>query len=314
LLPQATLGRIDDAAAPQSGTSIRRQQMFRESLSDKCERVALGTAWSLHPKRIEKLLPLARIWIKAIFEPDFELPDVAAKPQSGEIVGIADDLSVPTLLKAYARGLFPFSHVGTPKWVSPRERCVLFFNEFHMSKRLKRLMRQGRYTVTFDQDFEGVIKACAGKREGRFHLTWITPRIMHAYARLFDAGYAHSFEVWNEDGELVGGGYGVALGKIFFTESQFSREPNTSKLGFSVLNWHLARWGYVLNDGKWETPTILDMGFRSIPRSEFLQILSADAGQGGKSGRWSVEASPDAVAAWQESHKAQSAGHDTAAA
>ena len=111
-------------------------------------------------------------------------------------------------------------------------------------------MRQGRYTVTFDQDFEGVIKACAGKREGHYGITWITPRIMRAYAALFDAGYVHSFEVWNAEGKLVGGGYGVALGRVFSTESQFSHEPNTSKIGFSVLNWHLARWGYVLDDGK----------------------------------------------------------------
>jgi leucyl/phenylalanyl-tRNA--protein transferase len=314
MLPQAALGQIDDAAAQQDGVSRRREQLFRESPLDRCARIALGAVWSLHPKRAEKLLPLARVWIKDIFEPELGLPDVAAKPESGEILGIATDLSAPTLREAYARGLFPFSHVGSPKWLSPRERCVLFFKNFHMSKRLKRLMRQGRYTVSFDRDFEGVIKACAGRREGRFHLTWITPRIMRAYAELFDAGHAHSFEVWNEKGELVGGGYGVALGKIFFTESQFSHEPNTSKLGFSVLNWHLARWGYVLNDGKWETPTILDMGFRSIPRGEFLQILAADASQGGKAGRWSVEAGPDLVAAWHDAQKSGGAGHDTDAA
>jgi leucyl/phenylalanyl-tRNA--protein transferase len=310
-LPQATLGQIVDTAAPRGGLSTCRQQLFKESSLEKCERLVLGTVWSLHPKRIAKLLPAARIWIKDIFEPEFDLPDLDSRPGSGEVVGIAHDLSVPTLLEAYARGLFPFSHVGPPKWLSPPERCVLFFGEFHMSKRLKRLMRQGRYTVTFDQDFEGVIKACAGKREGRFHLTWITPRIMRAYARLFDAGYAHSFEVWNADGKLVGGGYGVALGKIFFTESQFSHEPNTSKLGFSVLNWHLTRWGYVLNDGKWETPTILDMGFRSIPRSEFLRILAADAGEGGNKGHWSVEARPDAVADWQAAAQGR---HETVAA
>ena len=160
-------------------------------------------------------------------------------------------------------------------------------------------MRQGRYHVTFDQDFEGVIKACAGKREGRWHLTWITPRMMRAYAALYDAGYVHSFEVWNEAGELVGGGYGLAIGKIFFTESQFSREPNTSKLGFSVLNWHLAHWGYTLNDGKWETPTILDMGFRLIPRKEFLCRLNENAVQRGMEGRWTVEVGPEAIAGTQ---------------
>jgi leucyl/phenylalanyl-tRNA--protein transferase len=305
----AALGPIGAGGTPlpRQGIASHRDQLFRETWFETCERVVLGIAWALYPKRIAELMPFARIWVKHVFEPELELPDIASIPDAGEIVGIANDLSVPTLLQAYARGLFPHSHVGTPNWLSPPERCVLFFDNFHMSKRLKRLMRQGRYTVTFDRDFEGVIKACAGKREGRFHLTWITPRIMYAYARLFDAGYAHSFEVWNAEGKLVGGGYGVALGRIFFTESQFSVEPNTSKLGFSVLNWHLARWGYVLNDGKWDTSTILDMGFGSIPRRDFLQFLAADAGQGGKQGRWSVEAGPDVVAGWRE---AQTPGGD----
>jgi leucyl/phenylalanyl-tRNA--protein transferase len=160
-------------------------------------------------------------------------------------------------------------------------------------------MRQGCYSVSFDRDFEGVIKACAGRREGRWHITWITPRIMRAYAELFDAGHGHSFEVWNQAGALVGGGYGVALGKIFFTESQFSHEPNTSKLGFSVLNWHLAKWGFVLNDGKYPTPTIVDMGFREIPRAEFLRHLAEGASAAGKPGRWQVEAGPETVADWQ---------------
>src|SRR4030067_323033 len=189
-------------------------------------------------------------------------------------------------------GLCPTRHCGPPKWLSPPERCVRFFENFHMSKRLKRLMRQGRYTVTFDQDFEGVIKACAGNRGKRFHPTWITPHIMRAYAALFDAGYVHSFEVWTAEGKLGGGGYGVALGRVFSTESPFSHEPNTSKIGFSVLNWHLAHWGYVLNDRKGATPTILELGFRSIPRAEFLRLLAEYGGDGGRHGIWSVEAGP----------------------
>ena len=95
-----------------------------------------------------------------------------------------------------------------------------------------------------------MIKACAGRRDGRWHLTWITPQIMRAYCDLHDAGYAHSFEVWNNDGELVGGGYGVAVGGAFTIESQFTLESHTSKIGFAVLNWHLAKWGFLLNDNK----------------------------------------------------------------
>jgi leucyl/phenylalanyl-tRNA--protein transferase len=209
------------------------------------------------------------------------------------------DLSVAMLVAAYERGLFTFAHVGPLKWVSPPERCVLFFDETHVSKSLRRHMRQGRYTVTFDRDFEGVIKACAGRRDGKWHVTWITPRIMRAYADMFDAGFVHSFEVWNEAGALVGGGYGVAIGRAFFTESQFSREPNTSKIGFTVLNWHLAKWGYRLNDGKFATPTILDMGFRPIRRQRFLSELATATRAGGKPGQWSVETDLPTVAAWQ---------------
>src|SRR5215467_1027930 len=195
-----------------------------------------------------------------------------------------------SLVAAYEQGLFTFAHVGPLKWVSPAERCVLFFNEIHIAKKLRRQMRQGRYTVTFDRDFEDVIKACAGRRDGKWHVTWITPRIMRAYADLFDAGFVHSFEVWNEAGALVGGGYGVALGRVFFTESQFSREPNTSKIGFTVLNWHLAKWGFRLNDGKWPTPTILDMGFRPIRRRQFLTELAKATRGPGNPSRWNVEA------------------------
>jgi leucyl/phenylalanyl-tRNA--protein transferase len=289
---------------PRIPAGDRRFALFRETPLERCERLALGVAWALMPKRVGTLLPLARLWLIDRVAPRHELPDPETA-KGCQFAGMVHDLSAPTLLAAYAKGLFPFGHFGPLKWTSPPERCVLFFDEYHMPKRLRRLMRQGKYTVTFDRDFEGVIKACAGKREGRWHVTWITPRIMRAYAALYDAGYVHSFEVWNEDGTLVGGGYGVALGGIFFTESQFSHEPNTSKLGFSVLNWHLARWGYALNDGKWSTPTILDMGFRVIPRSEFLRHLVVGVRCEDKIGRWEVESGPEVVSQW---HCERSAG------
>ena len=189
--------------------------------------------------------------------PDYALPDPeSAADQPPGLAGIVHDLTLPTLITAYRRGLYPFAHIAPLKWWSPPQRSVLFFNELHIARRLRRQMRQGNYTVTFDRDFEGVIAACAGQRQGRWHLTWITPRIMHTYAELFDAGYAHSFEVWNERGDLAGGGYGVAVGNAFVIESQFSREPNTSKIGFTVLNWHLAHWGFAFNDGKLMTPDL----------------------------------------------------------
>jgi leucyl/phenylalanyl-tRNA---protein transferase len=285
-------------AADTAETNARRASLFRETPFETVARVALGTVWSLRPKRIGELLPLARVWLADLIAPSDGLPGPEIRPGNGEFAGMVHDLAPATLIAAYRRGLYPKGHFGPLKWSSPVERCVLFFDEYHIPKRLRRLMRQGKYTVTFDRDFEGVIKSCAGKREGRWHVTWITPRIMRAYAELFDAGHAHSFEVWNQDGALVGGGYGVAVGDTFVTESQFSHEPNTSKLGFAVLNWNLAKWGYGLNDGKWQTPTILDMGFRNIPRGEYLWRLALGMGRQYQSGRWQVEAGPKIVANW----------------
>lgn len=286
-------------------TVERRAALFHETPLETMERWALGTAWALKPNRIGGLPTLARMWLADLMAPSRELPDpetTAAQPAG--LCGMVHDLSVPTLLEAYARGLYSFSHFGPSKWYSPPERCVLFFDEIHIGKNLRRLIRQGRYQITFDRDFEAVIKACAGRRDGKWHVTWITPRVMRAFAHLYDAGDVHSFEVWNDKGALVGGGYGVAIGRTFFTESQFSLEPNTSKIGFTVLNWHLAQWGFALNDGKLPTPTLLDMGFRTISRRAFLGHLARNNGQAPKSGRWHVEAAPATIGSWQPKPRA----------
>jgi leucyl/phenylalanyl-tRNA---protein transferase len=288
--------------------------LFRETPMERIERWALGLAWAVRPQRIGGLPALGRLWLSDLVAPRRGLPDPERALNAGGLCGMVHDLAVPTLVEAYKRGLFTFAHLGPLKWVSPPERCVLYFDEAHIARRLRRQLRQGRYNVTFDRDFAGVIKACAGRRDRRWHVTWITPRIMRAYAAMFDAGYVHSFEVWNEAGVLVGGGYGVAIGRVFFTESQFSREPNTSKIGFAALNWHLARWGYRLNDGKWPTPTIFDMGFGSIPRQTFLAELATATREPGKDGQWRVEADLTAIAAWQPNPASdRQAMHATAA-
>ena len=278
----------------------RRAALFRESLAERATRVALGLAWSLMPGRLAGLPSLARLCFHELLAPDYALPDPErALDNPPGLAGIVHDFTLPTILAGYRRGLYPLAHVPPMKWWSPPQRSVLFFDEIHIAKRLRRQMRQGHSTVTFDRDFDGVIKACAGHRAGRWHVTWITPRVMRLYAAAFDAGIAHSFEVWNDKGELAGGGYGLAIGNSFVTESQFSNEPNTSKIGFTVLNWHLAHWGFAFNDGKVMTPTCQDMGFLNIPRKAFLARLAEAERAPGKSGRWQVEADMAAVADWQ---------------
>lgn len=275
-----------------------------EALLSSLRRLLLGTAWALHPKRVQHAPRVAcRVaWATALgfLEPQRPLPFASAADDAADgLCGVADDLSPATLSEAYARGLHPFAHVGPVKWWSPASRTVLFFPEYHIAKRLRRQMRSDGYTVTFDRAFREVVRACARPRSGKLALTWITPRIVRAYAEAHEAGLAHSFEVWNAQGELVGGGYGLAFGDVFSTESQFSSEPNTSKIGFTVLNWHLARWGFALNDGKRPTPTIDGMGFRAISREDFVALCTSRGRHLGRSGRWTVEADAAEVSRWQ---------------
>lgn len=285
--------------AAASGHAARRDVLFRESLPQTLERWALGLAWSLMPRRIGGVPNLLRLCFDEMLAPDYALPDPGrAMERPPGLAGIVHELSLPTLLAAYRRGLYPLAHVGPLKWWSPPQRSVLFFGAFHMSNNLRRLMRQRRYTVTFDRDFERVIVGCAG-RAGRRRLTWITPRIMRVYAEAFDTGYAHSFEVWNRRGELVAGGYGVAIGAAFTFESQFTHEPNASKVGMSVLNWHLANRGFRFNDGKLNGPLWRSVGFRDVPREEFLKQLSEAVKMPQRTGLWQVEADPDTVSRWQ---------------
>src|ERR1041385_553384 len=178
--------RMSVPIAP-SGPDARRAVLFRESPLGVAKRWALGLAWALMPSRIGGVPNLLRLYARERLAPDFALPDPERALNSPPgLAGIVHDFTAPTLLAAYRRGLYPLAHIGPLKWWSPPQRSVLFFNELHIAKRLRRQMRQGEYSVTFDRDFEGVIARCAGNRAGRWHLTWITPKVMRAYAELFD--------------------------------------------------------------------------------------------------------------------------------
>jgi leucyl/phenylalanyl-tRNA--protein transferase len=291
---------VTTVQTPSPFGTLSREQLFRETIAERLRRYLLGTAWALRPPRAAGLPALGRMWLGDLLARPKNLPDPdAALARPAGLCGIVHDLSVPTLVEAHRQGLYPWAHFGPVKWWSPPERCVLAFEDFHMPKRLRSRLRQARYRVTFDRDFDAVMKACAAPRENKLQVTWITPTIMHAYAALHEAGHAHSFEVWNQEGELVGGGYGVAIGGAFTIESQFTRESNTSKIGFAILNWHLARWGFVLNDNKGPTQNTLEFGFRIVPRTEFRARLAQATTLPGRSGRWPVETDLRTVADWE---------------
>ena len=284
------------------GQTRRTRAKARVSIKDRLRQWFYGVAYALKPSRLSGVPNVLALTARHVLglEPERGVlpnPDAALCRPDG-LAGICTDMSVATLRDAYARGLFPWSHVGPQKWWAPRERMALFIENFRLEKTIRRRLRQGEFTVTFDRDFPGVVQACAGPRAGRVPLTWVRADVMDAYTKAFDAGLAHSVEVWNEAGELVGGAYGLAVGRVFFTESQFTRQRDASKVGYAVLNCHLQRWGYVLNDGKHLTGYLSQLGFSLVPRAAFNALLAKACQERGCEGRWFVEPGLD-VARWE---------------
>src|SRR4030095_1467986 len=165
------------------------------------------------------------------------------------------DLSPERLLDAYARGIFPCFGDGDPLlWWSPDPRMVLFTADVHVSRSLRRTIRSGRLKVSLDRCFRQVMEGCAAPRRGQ-NGTWITDEMADAYTRLFELGYAHSVEVW-VGSDLAGGLYGVALGRMFFGESMFSRVPDASKVALVGLARQIERWGFTCVDCQMSTRTL----------------------------------------------------------
>jgi leucyl/phenylalanyl-tRNA--protein transferase len=271
-----------------------------ETLSTWLQRWVLGTAYALHPSRIGDFPYLAVRTLADMLRGGTRVPDprrTYARPDT--FAGVCRGISAETFLAAARLGFFPWNHCGPLKWWTRSKRMVLFLGEHKLEKRCLREMRRNAYAVTFDTAFDDVVRACAGPRSYNWHaLTWITPLMQRLYADLHKQGHAHSFEIWNADGKLVGGGFGVAIGRIFLSDSLFSRERDVSKMVSSVLYYHLAQWGYVLCDGRDFTPMMDAMGFREITRAEHEALLAEHAHAGGRAAPWVVEADVATVAKW----------------
>jgi len=204
-------------------------------------------------------------------ESSFPPADRALEYPQG-LLAAGGDLSPTRLINAYRHGIFPWYSDGQPiLWWSPVPRCVVFPSKVHVSRRLRRRYNQGHYTVTSDSAFASVIKACARPRHEKDG-TWITAEMERAYIQLHQLGIAHSVEIWTDD-ELIGGIYGLALGRVFFGESMFSQRVDASKIALVALSKQLDHWDFTLLDCQISNPHLLSMGAVEISRDEFNQHL-----------------------------------------
>ncbi len=211
------------------------------------------------------------------------------------IVAVGGDFRPERLLLGYAQGIFPWPSEGLPLlWFSPDPRFVLAPERAHIPRSLRKRMRKEPYEIRFDTAFGRVIAACAEARRPGQRGTWIIEDLVEGYERLHALGFAHSVEAW-QDGRLVGGLYGVALGRVFFGESMFALEADASKCAFAMLLAQLTAWRFALVDCQVHTEHLERFGAEEWPRARFLATLRASVGAETRRGTWRLELTTDAA-------------------
>jgi leucyl/phenylalanyl-tRNA--protein transferase len=199
-------------------------------------------------------------------------PTDRALAEPNGLLAVGGGLSIARLTDAYSRGIFPWFSEGDPVlWWCPDPRMVLPTDRVHVSRSLRRRLRRRDYDVTFDRAFSEVLRACAAPRRDDAG-TWLVPSMIRAYERLHRVGAAHSIEIWM-NGQLAGGLYGVALGRMFFGESMFTRQTDASKMAIVLLAAQLARWGVPLIDCQMRSDHLATLGAIEIPRADFVRTV-----------------------------------------
>lgn len=205
------------------------------------------------------------------------------------LLAIGGDLSPERLIEAYSLGIFPWYNPGQPiLWWSPDPRAVLRPNDLKVSRSLRKSLKNRGFSFTMDTAFARVVRACAEPRESDARESWITADMERAYTALHDLRIAHSVEVWRA-GSLVGGLYGVAMGKVFFGESMFSREPDASKCALAALVGRLKEQNFALVDCQVESAHLASLGARLIPRRDFVATIRQGLGKTSPCEAWTFE-------------------------
>jgi leucyl/phenylalanyl-tRNA--protein transferase len=221
----------------------------------------------------------------------FPNPEQALSEPDG-LLAAGGSLSPRRLLRAYRHGIFPWYTPGQPiLWWSPDPRTVLFPERLKISRSLRKTLRKAPYRLSMDTAFAGVVQRCSEPRRGQPG-TWITAEMSRAYGKLHQLGYAHSVEAWQQE-ELVGGLYGVAIGRVFYGESMFSRRDDASKVALAGLTAQLQRWDFAVIDCQMPTPHLISLGAEEIPRRAFIALLKHFCPLPGYYGQWQFDAWPE---------------------
>lgn len=220
-------------------------------------------------------------------------PDPALADPSG-LLGVGGDLDPDRLLLAYRQGIFPWYPDGPVLWWSPDPRTVLWTDRLVVQRSLAKRVRQERYRLTLDRAFEEVVERCARVPRPGQNGTWITPEMKAAYGQLHALGHAHSVEAW-EGETLVGGLYGVAVGRLFAGESMFADRPDASKIAFVHLVRQLEAWGFPLVDCQVRTAHLERFGAEEMARDEYVAACRALAAEPSRVGPWSFDPAPTAT-------------------
>ena len=206
---------------------------------------------------------------------DATFPDAEKALQNPEgLLAAGGNLDITWLLNAYRNGIFPWYKEGQPiLWWSPDPRGVLYTNRIRISTSLRRTLRKHPWHITFDGNFKQTVTACAAPRKYS-RGTWITTNMIEAYTALHRQGYAHSVELWNSQNHLVGGIYGVLIGRMFFGESMFSFQSNASKVALVYLVAHLYQWGFPILDCQLPSTHLSSLGAEAIPRKKYIESMT----------------------------------------
>ncbi|WP_235528493.1 leucyl/phenylalanyl-tRNA--protein transferase [Candidatus Berkiella aquae] len=212
---------------------------------------------------------------------------MALKEPNG-LLALGGDLSTSRLLNAYRLGIFPWYDEEPILWWSPDPRTVLFLKDLHISHSLQKFLNKNPFTIKTDENFAGVLQHCAAPRvrEAKLTGTWLNPPMQSAYLALHEMGYAHSIEVY-ENNILVGGLYGISMGRLFFGESMFSLKTNASKVALVALTKQLKMWDFLLIDCQVASSHLFSLGAKQIPRQQFMEILAENNKFDSKILKWS---------------------------